>query len=78
MTDYKATSAQWNDIEQWAKAGSNASTDHCILELLSRVESLEEDCYEENRSNHFCIEAIAKRLDKLEKTMAEVLWRQTL
>jgi predicted transcriptional regulator len=41
MTDYKATPAQWDDLEQWAKAGSNASTDYCILELLSRVTALE-------------------------------------
>jgi hypothetical protein len=66
MTDYKATSAQWDDIEQWAKAGSNASTDHCILELLSRVESLEEDAYEENKCNYACVEALVKRIEKLE------------
>ena len=69
MTDYKATFEQWNDVEQWARSGSNASTDHCILELLSRVESLEEDCYEENKSYHFCVEAIVKRLEKLEEAI---------
>jgi hypothetical protein len=66
MTDYKATFEQWNDIEQWAKSGSYASTDHCILELLSRVESLEEDSYEENKSNHACFEALVRRIEKLE------------
>jgi hypothetical protein len=66
MTDYKATFEQWNDVEQWANSGSNASTDHCILELLSRVESLEEDCYEENKSYHACVEALVKRIEKLE------------
>ena len=66
MTDYKATFEQWNDIEQWANSSSNASTDHCILELLSRVESLEEDCYEENKSYHACVEALVKRIEKLE------------
>jgi hypothetical protein len=66
MTDYKATFEQWNDVEQWARSGSYASTDHCILELLSRVESLEEDSYEENKSNHACFEALVKRIEKLE------------
>jgi hypothetical protein len=66
MTDYKATFEQWNDVEQWANSGSNASTDHCILELLSRVESLEEDAYEENKCNHACVEALVKRIEKLE------------
>ena len=66
MTDYKATFEQWNDVEQWAKSGSHASTDHCILELLSRVESLEEDAYEENKCHHACVEALVKRIEKLE------------
>jgi hypothetical protein len=66
MTDYKATFEQWNDVEQWAKSGSYASTDHCILELLSRVESLEEDAYEENKCNHACVEALVRRIEKLE------------
>jgi precorrin-6B methylase 2 len=66
MTDYKATFEQWNDVEQWAKSGSHASTDHCILELLSRVESLEEDAYEENKCHHACVEALVRRIEKLE------------
>jgi hypothetical protein len=66
MTDYKATFEQWNDIEQWANSGSYASTDHCILELLSRVESLEEDAHEENKCHHACVEALVRRIEKLE------------
>jgi len=66
MTDYKATFEQWNDVEQWARSGSNASTDHCILELLSRVESLEEDAYEENNCHHACVKALVRRIEKLE------------
>jgi hypothetical protein len=66
MTDYKATFEQWNDVEQWANSGSHASTDHCILELLSRVESLEKDTYEENKCNHACVEALVRRIEKLE------------
>tara|TARA_R110002126_G_scaffold19202_1_gene72265 strand:- start:3123 stop:3542 length:420 start_codon:yes stop_codon:yes gene_type:complete len=66
MTDYKATFEQWNDVERWAKSGSHAATAHCILELLSRVESLEEDAYEENKCNHACVEALVRRIEKLE------------
>jgi hypothetical protein len=66
MTDYKATFEQWNNVEQWAKSGSYASTDHCILELLSRVESLEEDAYEKNKCNQACVESLVRRIEKLE------------
>jgi hypothetical protein len=69
MTDYKATFEQWNDIEQWANSGSHASTDHCILELLSRIERLEEETRQENICNNKCIQIIAERFDRLEKTI---------
>ena len=67
MTKYKANSQCWADIEAWAASGSRASTDHCILELRSRIESLEEDCYEENRTIYHCFEALVQRIEKLEK-----------
>jgi len=67
MTTYKADSQCWADIEAWATSGARASTDHCILELRSRIESLEEDCYEENKSNHHCFEALVQRIEKLEQ-----------
>jgi hypothetical protein len=67
MTTYKADSQCWADIEAWATSGARASTDHCILELRSRIESLEEDCYEENKSNYHCFEALVQRIEKLEK-----------
>jgi hypothetical protein len=38
---YTASSEHWADIESWVAASSKASTDHCILELLYRVEALE-------------------------------------
>ena len=69
MTDYKATFEQWNDVEQWANSGSHASTDHCILELLSRVERLEEEIHQENICNNKCIQIIAERFDRLERTI---------
>jgi hypothetical protein len=67
MTKHKADSQCWADIEAWAASGSKASTDHCILELRSRIESLEEDCYEENKSIAHCFEALVQRIEKLEK-----------
>ena len=67
MTKHKADSQCWADIEAWAASGSRASTDHCILELRSRIESLEEDSYEENKSIAHCFEALVQRIEKLEK-----------
>jgi hypothetical protein len=69
MTNYKADLQCWADLEAWAGSGARASTDHCILELRSRIESLEEDSYEENKSNHHCFEALVQRIEKLEKTV---------
>jgi len=67
MIKHKADLQCWADIEAWAASGARASTDHCILELRARIESLEEDCYEENKCNHHCFEALAQRIEKLEK-----------
>ena len=38
-SDYKARSEQWEDVE--LRAGSEYSTDTCVLELLARVQALE-------------------------------------
>ncbi len=38
---YKAKHEHWADIEAWVEASSNASTDHCILELRDRIQALE-------------------------------------
>jgi ubiquinone biosynthesis protein UbiJ len=67
MINHKADSQCWKDLEAWAASGSRASTDHCILELRSRIESLEEDSYEENKSIRHCFEALVQRIEKLEK-----------
>jgi hypothetical protein len=39
MTDYKATTEQWAQIEAWLEIGSQYSA--CVLELRARVEALE-------------------------------------
>ena len=66
MTDYKATPAQWDDVEQWANSGSHASTDHCILELLSRIKNVEEEQNEDHKTMLACFDALIKRIEKLE------------
>ena len=38
---YRAKHEHWADIEAWVEAASNASTDHCVLELRDRVRRLE-------------------------------------
>jgi len=66
MTDYKATFEQWNDVERCANSGSHASTDHCILELLSRIENVEEEQDEDHKTMLACFDALIKRIEKLE------------
>lgn len=40
MISPRAKSKHWADIEQWAEQ-TDSSSDHCFLELRSRVEDLE-------------------------------------
>ena len=40
MSTYKADPKDWEDIEHWANNTSSAS-DHCFLELRSRIKALE-------------------------------------
>jgi hypothetical protein len=40
MTDYKATTQQWAEVEEWVE-GSECSWDHCLVELRDRVDTLE-------------------------------------
>jgi hypothetical protein len=69
MTTYKADPQCWENIERWVASGAKSSPDRCILELRSRIESLEEDSYEENKSIHHCFEALVQRIEKLEKAI---------
>ena len=73
MTNHKADARCWEDLEAWAASGAMASTDNCILELRSRIESLEEDCYEENKSIRYCFDALVQRIEKLEKAYESLL-----
>ncbi len=65
MTDYKATPAQWRQIEN--SQVFNGSFQACVLELRSRVEALEENFESFFESTNFCINTIINRLEKLEK-----------
>lgn len=60
-----ATPEQWADIERWAK-DTASSCDACLIEINERLKSLEEDCYEENRSYRFVVEALVRRIEALE------------
>jgi hypothetical protein len=40
MISHRAKSKHWEDIERWAEK-TDSSSDHCFLELRSRVEDLE-------------------------------------
>lgn len=68
MTDYKATSGQWNQVKSWSKERDlSVSCDAaCILELRARVEDLEEDTREDSASTHFIFDGIIKRIEGLE------------
>ena len=39
MTEYKACPASWDQVKKWDEIGSESSS--CLLELLSRLETLE-------------------------------------
>jgi hypothetical protein len=45
---------------------SNASTSHCILELLSRIKNVEEEQNEDHKTMLACFDALIKRIEKLE------------
>jgi hypothetical protein len=49
-----------------AQADSNASTSHCILELLSRIKNVEEEQNEDHKTMLACFDALIKRIEKLE------------
>jgi len=68
MTDYKATPAQWQQIEN--SQVFNGSFQACVLELRSRVEALEENFESFFESTNFCINTIINRLEKLEMEAA--------
>jgi hypothetical protein len=41
MTNHKATAIEWKRLEDWVK-NNESTSDSCLLELRSRIETLEE------------------------------------
>ena len=65
MTDqHRATPEQWAETEKWAQGDELDSS--CILELRSRIESLEAAQLEQAESHRFCTDAIVRRVEALE------------
>jgi hypothetical protein len=66
MTDYKATPEQWAQCEEFLSNPVVGATDACILELRTRVQSLEDDSRKQAESTRFCVDALVKRIEALE------------
>jgi len=71
--NYQANEAHWLDIEEWVKASSRASTDHCILELHHRVKTLEKTVLEQDQHYKTCFNLFVKRVEKLEKIIKKTI-----
>jgi hypothetical protein len=63
MTEYRATPEQWGHVEFQSSNAAWAST---VLELRARIEQLEEDSLEQSKSYLFCVDALVRRIEKLE------------
>jgi hypothetical protein len=66
MTDYKATPEQWAQCEEFLSNPVVGASDACILELRTRVQSLEDDSWKQAESTRFCVDALVKRIEALE------------
>lgn len=72
---------QFNTLEKLALnplflAGAIGGLTNQLENIEQRLKSLEEDCYEENKSNSEVIKAICKRLDKLEDITLYHNWQE--
>ena len=66
MTDHKATPEQWEQCKEWLNNPVVGATDSCMLELLSRIEALEKEQYEDHKTMNACFNALIDRIEKLE------------
>mgnify|MGYP006294604681 CR=1 FL=1 len=64
MSDYKATPEEWQKIEN--SQVFNATFQKCVLELRSRIETLEENFESFFESTNFCTNVLIDRVEKLE------------
>jgi hypothetical protein len=66
MTDYKATPEQWAQCEDWVKSSVVGASDACILELRSRIKTLEAAAQKHIVETSANILALASRIEALE------------
>jgi|688.fasta_scaffold43221_8 hypothetical protein len=62
MTDYKATPAQWANVQKFATVAGES----CILELRARVETLEAAAHKHIVETSASISALISRIESLE------------
>jgi len=55
----------WPRVQELAESGRSPNAE-CLLELRDRVEALEAHQMEQSWSERFCVDAIVRRLEKLE------------
>jgi hypothetical protein len=66
MTDYKATPEQWAQCEDWVRSSVVGASDACILELRTRVETLEAAAHKHIVETNSDIVALFTRVESLE------------
>jgi hypothetical protein len=67
MTEYRATPEQWEYQEKWGQRSFEPDIDSsCLLELRARVKALEAAQLEQAESHLFCVDALVRRIEKLE------------
>ena len=64
MTEYRATPEMWVHMEKCADNTSDIAS--LFIELRSRIEQLEEASMEQSESHLFCVDALVRRIEKLE------------
>ncbi len=64
MTEYRATPEMWAHREKCADNASDIAS--LFIELRSRIEQLEEASMEQSESHLFCVDALVRRIEKLE------------
>jgi ABC-type taurine transport system substrate-binding protein len=72
MTDYKATPEQWAQCEDWVRSSVVGASDACILELRTRVETLEAAAHKHIVETNSDIVALFTRVESLEAAEHEI------
>ena len=72
MADYKATTKQWAEVEEWVE-GSECAWDHCLVELRDRVDTLESSLYNTRADYLRLSNAVAKICPDRNKFFADLI-----